>query len=185
MFFAFFPYYYYTDPPRGAKFLWPRAPLCLGPQELIWLLVLFLLLLMLLLLLQVQMHLDWRFKEHSGWRLKGPEVLKPSTPHASHALERSARIGFPCLESETQKNLRRKKNCNAKKTATQKKLQRKKNCNAKKTAMQKKLQCKKNCNAKKTATQKKLQGKLILCPLVQVAFRFGPSPHPNLLQTHS
>ena len=32
---------------------------------------------------------------------------------------------------------------------------------------------------------KKLQGNVIECPLVQVAFRFGPSPHPNLLQTHS
>ena len=45
---------WHTDPPRGAKFLWPRAPLCLGPQELIWLLVRLLLLLMLLLLVQVQ-----------------------------------------------------------------------------------------------------------------------------------
>ena len=37
----------------GRQVLWPRAPLCLGPQELIWLLVLVLLLLLLLFLLQV------------------------------------------------------------------------------------------------------------------------------------
>ena len=46
----------------GRQVLWPRAPLCLGPQELIWLLVLVLLLLMLLFLLQVQRHLGSRFK---------------------------------------------------------------------------------------------------------------------------
>ena len=106
-------------------------------------------------------------KKHACWSLLEPARGLPK-PH-------------PCkTNSDAKNNVMPKKNCNAKTTPVGRSWN-PPGVSPNHTAV-KKLQCRNELQRKKDCLLEKCQAKIIDWSLVQVFFRFGASPHPNLPQ---